>query len=69
MKSRTENRRKKNGKKQSERDPNPASLDPSVVSYDAQGSYIECIRLTNQSHRGKDDKEIIIYVMIGVIEK
>ena len=51
MKNRTENRREqKEGNR--ERFPNPVTLDPSVASYDAHGSYDEPILFTPPAHRG-----------------
>ena len=45
MKSRTENRREEKERNR-ERDPNPATLDHSVTSYDAQGSFSKPILFT-----------------------
>ena len=47
-----QNGKQKRTKRNSERVTNPAILDHSVASYDAQGSNGELIHLTPQAHRG-----------------
>ena len=51
MKSSTENRREQKERNR-EQVPNSATLDHSVASYDAQGSYGEPILFTSPAHRG-----------------
>ena len=43
--------KQKKKKKNREQVPNPDTLDHSVTSYDAQGSYGELIRFTHPAHR------------------
>ena len=50
-KSRMENRNEQKDRSR-ERVPNPTTLDPSVISYDSQGSYDEPILPHPMPHRG-----------------